>query len=297
MSRELHKQPICGQHEPEAAVRGSRNLVNSSDKPAKRRTTIASYSLAIQRALEANGYDAEGIFEAAGIDHIPGPDPMDRLTTAELAAVYRESVIRSGNPAFGLTVARFMHPSSVHALGYALLASSTLRDACERLVYYFRLASDQGAYRIAEEQGRFSLILEVKAQGVAHETVDAWNAFIIRLFRMIHRPDFTPLAVSLTRPCPAGYEQQYQKSFHVPVRFDAPYCEICLDPSVVDEPLMGGNREIAHQHDRIMEGYITALDKDDIVNRVKKAIIQFLPSESCTKQRVASELAMSASAL
>ena len=84
-----------------------------------RHTTVASYGLAIQKALEANGYDASDIFKAAGIEQLPSPDPMDRLTTAQVAALFRESVKRSGNPAFGLTVARFMHPSSIHALGYA----------------------------------------------------------------------------------------------------------------------------------------------------------------------------------
>ena len=173
--------------------------MNDAKNLAKTATTIASYSLAIQKALEANGYDAEDIFEAAGIGRVPGPDPMDRLTTAELAAVYRESVKRSGNPAFGLTVARFMHPGAVHALGYALLASSSLRDACERLVYYFRLASEQGIYRIEEEGDRFCLILDVTTEGVAYETIDAWNAFVIRIFRMIYRPDFTPLSIETLR--------------------------------------------------------------------------------------------------
>ena len=46
-----------------------------------------------------------------------------------------------------------------------------------------------------------------------------------------------------------------------------------------------------------VEPDIAALDQDDIITRVKRAIVQFLPSENCTKQRVASELAMSPSAL
>lgn len=260
-------------------------------------TTIASYTLAIQKALEANGYEASDVFAAAGLDHTPGQDPMERLTTSQVAALFRESVKRSGNPAFGLTIARFMHPSSVHALGYALLASATLRDACERLVSFFRIASSQGAYHIEETENRFCLVLEVIAEGVAFETIDTWNAFIIRVFRMIHRPDFAPLSVQLARPRPEGYEDLYTRSFHVPVTFDAPNCIICIDPAEMDVPLVGGNRELASEHDRILQNYLAALDEADIVNRVKRIILQHLPSENCTKQRVASELAMSSSAL
>ena len=65
----------------------------------------------------------------------------------------------------------------------------------------------------------------------------------------------------------------------------------------MDIPLRGGNREIASEHDKILQSYISALDAEDIVNRVKRVILQKLPSENCTKQQVASELAMSPSAL
>lgn len=269
----------------------------NSKKPGRSPTTIGSYGLAMQKALEANGYDATGIFTAAGITQVPTNDPKVRLSTAEVAALFRECVKLTGNPAIGLTVARFMHPSTLHALGYSLLASSSLRDCCERLANYFRLASEQGELRITEEGDRFCISLHAVADGIAFETLDAWHAFLVRLFRLLYRPDFEPVSVSLARPCPAGYEDQYLKSFHAPVTFDAAYCEICLDRVAVDEPLMGGNREIAHQNDRIIEQYLAALDQADIVTRVKQIIIQTLSSGNCSKQRVAREMAMSPSAL
>ena len=162
---------------------------------------------------------------------------------------------------------------------------------------YFRLASEQGEVRIIDEDDKFCITTQALTDGVAFETMDAWHAFLVRLFRLLYRPDFAPLSVSLARPCPTGYEEQYLKSFHAPVTFDAAYCEICLDPEAVDQPLMGGNREIAHQNDRIIEEYLAALDQADIVTRVKQIIIQTLSSGNCSKQRVASEMAMSPSAL
>ncbi len=260
-------------------------------------TTIASYALAIHMALEEKGHNASEIFRAVGLNDAPSQDPLERFSTAQIAALFRESVKCTDDPAFGLSVAQYLHPSNVHALGYALLASSTLRDACERLVYYFRLASNQGVYHIEEYEDRFCLVLEVTAEGVAYETIDTWNAFIARIFRMIYKPDFKPLSVSLSRPQPKGYEELYAASFLVPVSFDTPTCEICLDPAVVDIPLMGGNREIASEHDKIIQNYITALDAEDIVIRVKRIILQKLSSENCTKLHIASELAMSPSAL
>ncbi|MBE9539979.1 MAG: AraC family transcriptional regulator ligand-binding domain-containing protein, partial [Proteobacteria bacterium] len=68
-------------------------------------TTIGTYGLALQKALEANGYDAADIFAAAGIAHVPSNDPLERLTTAQVAALFHECVKLTGNPAVGLTVA------------------------------------------------------------------------------------------------------------------------------------------------------------------------------------------------
>ena len=269
----------------------------SKEQPDRSATTIGSYGIAIQKALEANGYDATGIFAAAGIDHTPSNDPLDRLTTAEVAALFRECVKLTGSPAVGLTVARFMHPSTLHALGYSLLASSSLRDCCERLALYFRIASEQGEVCITEDEDRFCISTRTLKEGVAFETMDAWHAFLVRLFRLLYKPDFKPLSVALARSCPLGYEDQYRKSFHAPVTFNAPYCEICLDRAAVDEPLMGGNREIAHQNDLIIEQYLAALDKGDVITRVKQIIVQTLSSGNCSKKRVASEMGMSNSSL
>jgi AraC-like DNA-binding protein len=260
-------------------------------------TTIASYGLAIQKAMEANGYNAADIFAAAGVDHIPSNDPLERLTTAQVATLFRQCVEITGSPAVGLTVARFMQPSSLHALGYSMLASSTLRDCCERLVNYFRLISEQGEMKISEEGERFCLSCHLLDDAVAYETIDCWNAYLVRQFRVLYKPDLKPLAVSLKRPCPPGYEKQYRKSFHAPVTFDAPICEIWFDRKIMDEPLLGGNREIAQQNERIIHSYLTALDQRDIITRVKQFIIQILSSGNCSKRRLAKEMAMSPSGL
>ena len=260
-------------------------------------TTIASYGLAIKNAMQANGYDVADLFASAGIDKVPSNDPMERLTTAQIAALFRKCVELTGNPAVGLTVARFLHPSSLHALGYSVLASSTLRDCCERMVRYFRLASEQAELNIIEENDLFRLRTNILAEAVALESGDAWHAFVVRLFRLIYRPDLEPVSVKLGRSCPPGHEAQYRKSFGSSVTFDAPYWEICLERAVVDEPLMGGNREIALQNDQIIENYLAAMDKADVETRVRQVIIQTLSSGQCNKQRVAAELAMSPSSL
>ena len=117
------------------------------------------------------------------------------------------------------------------------------------------------------------------------------------MFRLLYKPDFAPKEVMLARPCPKGYEDQYRRSFQVAVQFDSSHSEICIDRNIVDEPLIGANREIAHHNDQIIEQYISALNMADIVGRTRQMIVQTLSSGKCNKQRVAGELALSTSSL
>ena len=260
-------------------------------------TTIAAYAMAIRKALEANGCDAREVFSRAGVKYTATVDPNERLTTAQVATLFEYSEKATGNPAFGLTVGRFIHPSFLYALGYSLLASSTLRDCCERLVHYFHLASEQADVEITEEGECFYLSTKLITAGVSNGTLDAWHAFLIRLFRLIYLPDFKPMSVSLQRPCPKGYEEFYLKSFGVPVTFDAEVSVICIDRALVDEPLLGGNRVLAQQNDRVIDEYLAAQEHADIECRVRNHIVQSLSSGSCSKQRVAAEMCMSPSTL
>ena len=129
-------------------------------------TVIGSYGLAVQNALETLGYEASDLYRRAGIETKPSNDPLARLSPKAIEVLLQEGVKVTGNPSFGLTVARFAHPSTLHALGYAVLASNSLRDCCERLKRYFRLATGQGELPL----GRGRIKLAPLPVGLARQT-------------------------------------------------------------------------------------------------------------------------------
>ena len=65
------------------------------------------------------------------------PRQRQRITIACFPPAYlkqlAESVQASGDPAIGLRVSRFVSPTTFHALGYALVASGSLRCKWRRL--------------------------------------------------------------------------------------------------------------------------------------------------------------------
>src|SRR5439155_9333612 len=99
-------------------------------------TSISSYGIAIARALQSCGVDSDRVFRAAGIPLELANDPMTRLPVTAITRLYRACVDATNNPYFGLIVAKFIQMPSLHALGYALAASSTLTDFFRRLERY-----------------------------------------------------------------------------------------------------------------------------------------------------------------
>src|SRR5215469_5842705 len=105
-------------------------------------TSLSSWGLAIAKALEARGCDPAAVFASAGLDFSVLDDPEARLPVRSPSRLWPLAVRATGDPCFGLEVARHTLPTTFHALGFSLAASATLHEAFERIVRYYRLISD-----------------------------------------------------------------------------------------------------------------------------------------------------------
>src|SRR5882672_2225445 len=102
-------------------------------------TVIGGYVASIIHALEARGVATQTILHAAGITAVPSNDPLTRIPLTAVRQLLDAAVELTGDSYFGLYAANFVHTSNLHALGYAMLASGTLRELCERLARNFRM--------------------------------------------------------------------------------------------------------------------------------------------------------------
>ena len=88
---------------------------------------LATASNILWKLIEANGHDPKALFSDAGIDpgllNIPGA----RVPYASVSKIWAKATEIIGDPCFGLRAHKYWHPSYFHALGYAWLASHTLR--------------------------------------------------------------------------------------------------------------------------------------------------------------------------
>ncbi|MDM0022465.1 AraC family transcriptional regulator [Variovorax saccharolyticus] len=268
----------------------------SAGAPAREPTTIGGYVLAISKALQASGVDSTRVLKAAGVPLNMTNDPMSRLPVSTLTRLFRACADVTGSPYFGLTVARFIHISNLHALGYALAASADLHEFCHRLERYFRLASQTSEITVVESKEELALKIRTLVD-LSPETEDAFLGFLVLAMRQLYKPDFNPLRVSLSHALPREGAGPYEALFRAPVSFDQPGPMLVLPRADLHNPLIGACAELAQLNDNLSNTYLARLEKDDVVTRVRQKIIEFLPNGICTRDKIADALAMSPTTL
>jgi len=256
-------------------------------------STIAAYALAIADALGRHDVDPESVFADCGLELPTVTDPLRRLTNEEVTALFAAAVEHTGDPTFGLLAGRSMRPGNLHALGYALLSSTSLRDFCNRLVSYYRIVSQNAVIHLEETRSELILVTRAPAPDLCWETHDAFAALIVSLTRFVYSADFNPLRIELMRPDPQAHRPAYDAYFRCPIHYDGDDVRFYFDRSQVDQQLPGASRELALMHDRAVSQYLEKIEKANIVNRVRTIVVEELASHTLTKQHVAERVCMS----
>lgn len=257
--------------------------------------SMHSWAVVIAQALEQAGVDSQALFAQAGVEYKLAVNPYLRVPTAKMNRLFQLSVAATGNPCFGLDMEEFIHPTTFHALGYSLFASSTLHDYCERLVRFFRIASDNCRHHIEESAEGFRLRIEVLVPNLSFESQDGWSAALLKFARSMYKPGFNPVRVQLKRPAPEpSVRQRYEDYFRCPVEFGCNEWALHFSTGDMLATLPGANHELALINDRVVMDYLARLEKSDLVNQVRTHIIKLLASGNCSKEMVAARLHMSA---
>lgn len=168
-----------------SADRGQASLDEVSGYSASRGTlpsVLSSWSRTIVDGLEAIGADADAALASAGLTRDALRDPNARLPATVAARLWAAAADRAGDPAFGLRASQFVRPTTFHALGFAVYASATLRDALERLVRYSHVVTSSRELSLTIEGDIARLSIEGRPSGErpSYEAIDAVMSLIVR---------------------------------------------------------------------------------------------------------------------
>lgn len=264
--------------------------------PPRAATTLATWTSTILRALAARGHDADAIARRAGID--PGAlDPETRVPRATLNRLWALAVEATGDPAFGLEVPRHAAQTTFHALGYAVLASATVKEAFERIVRHRRLVGDVLALRLIDAGDRYRVEIDVSADpDVPHQAVDAIAVILSRQVRVLHAPRIAePRLVTFARPAPRDVDlARYERALRAPVRFAATANALEYARADVEDRLPTANAELARSNDEVLVRYLARLEQSGVSSRVQQALLDALPDGAPAKTAIARKLGMSA---
>ncbi|RLA29941.1 MAG: AraC family transcriptional regulator, partial [Gammaproteobacteria bacterium] len=222
------------------------------EHPDKFPHLIATWAVAVAQALDEIDLDSKAIFAEAGIDLIAARDPTMRFPAAKMTQVYDLAEKFSDDPAFGLSIARFIHPTSLHALGYSLFASRTMETFCRRIVRYFRLVTTNAINQFEETESDFRLIMVPAIDRTSFVPQDTWLATIMRFGRHIYRPDFAPLRVGLRRPEPQKNKNRFTEYFRAPIDFGCDTNMLVFNKHEMQVQLPAANAELARQNDQVV---------------------------------------------
>jgi AraC-like DNA-binding protein len=247
---------------------------------------------ALWRQLEGYGIDPAPLFRNEGID--PGVIfdagarvPMDRYQRLD-----EKAAELSGDPYFGLRGAEYFRPAHLGALGFAWLASSSLRTAFQRLSRYARVIQEKLSIELSEDGRHFYVYIDAHIP-VLNEKIreDGQLAALVKLCRIIAGGQFNPARVGFRQQQPPQTAYHYEL-FRCPIEFGADRTMAALNLADVDKRLTGSNDQLAKLNEHIVVKYLAHSAKQDIVNRVKAAIIDGLANGSVSEASVAEQLHM-----
>lgn len=256
-------------------------------------SVLSSWSRTIVDALEAIGADADAALASAGLSRDALRDPNARLPATVAARLWAAAAVCAGDPAFGLRASQFVRPTTFHALGYAVFASATLRDALDRLVRYSHVVTSSRELVLTIDGGIARLSIEGRPSGErpSYEAIDAVMSLIVRTCRSLTDRSFTLSLVEQRRAAPADVTP-FERFFRCPVTFSAKVDALTIGVDVLDQPLPTANPELALHNDELVRRYLAEMQQGNVVDRAR-AVLAEGHGVSATPGRVAAALGMS----
>lgn len=258
-------------------------------------TTLATWAGAISRALAECRVDAGALFTEVGVDFALVNRPDKRIPVADMTRLWGLAVQRTGDPGFGLIVARHVNLTTFHALGVAAIASATVTDAATTISRFASMISDGIDMQVEIDEHEAGLVMHMRPgyPRFADACVEATFASIVMTARHI-APSLQLSRVTFEHACVES-PARYESFFGCPVQFAAPQDGVYADSDIlVAAPLPASSPALAQANAALCEAYLSERQRGDTGARVCALIGQGLQQgRALTLPEVASAMAMS----
>ena len=247
------------------------------------------------KIIESYGIDPAPLLKNLEIDAKLIEDPNARFDYVKIDQLWYDAVNIADDPNFGLRAARFWHPSTLGALGYAWLTSTSLRTALNRLARFMSILTEGACLKVEVIHvtgGSDELSVRLNYEAISKQQptrTDSFMAMLLAMCRANCGETFHPSSVSFIHDKPDD-PTEFIALFECPVNFNAEANSFNLPLDVADERLISANPQLSLINDQIILETLAKLEKDNIIARVKTEILKQLPSGKVTETSVAEEI-------
>jgi AraC-like DNA-binding protein len=252
---------------------------------------LTGWVLAIIRALDEHGIDGGEVLRQLGMDPELLQGGYGRYSQEQITRLWQRSIMLTGDPDFGLSVAAQVKPATFHVVGYAMSCSATLARALHRLAYYCRLISDSAMATITETGDTTVLEFRFDTGGtpLIYQTIDTVLAGTLGYVRWIIGENIRPLEVRLQHAPPTN-DAAYRAFFKAPIVYGGAQDCIVFHRADLDRPILAADEELASMLDGVANRYLEERMSDRVGVRVRDLLIAKLPDGAISKSDVAERL-------
>ncbi len=257
-------------------------------------TFLASEIRLLSRALADRGIDANEVFRSAGLNPALIDQPRARFPFDRVAAAWARAVEITGDADLGLEAVKWYRPTDFHGLAVVVLASADLATALQRFARYHTVVNTALKVRLDRKTNRIDLVCTpLKVDPRAVRVLESGRtAILIDLLRSAISGPLDPLEVAFTYPKPESAGRA-SEALRAPVVYGAPEWRISFRSGDADRPFLASNRDLARSNDHVLDQMVQSLRQDDLVSRVKMAMVDELPSGTPSEDSIAKVVSMS----
>jgi AraC-like DNA-binding protein len=262
-------------------------------------SVLSGWLIPIKKAMDEWDIDFHSALTECGIKTSDFKHQESRLSAESVAQVIEYCNRLKKRHDFAITVAENFHPGTFHVLGYAMMASNNLYDAFKRIIRYKKVVSNTCSIEIEESPNVYKLVLtpflyeSTNRPVLSHNAIIIFVATLVKFARETSSHSFKPLEVNLNWINTNNKYCFLNNFFDCPVNFAQSEISFSCDAATLKEPLLGGNPLITQSHEKMLNEFLSRLDKNDVVQSVKNSIYEMLPLGTPTQTEIAKHIGMS----
>jgi len=262
-------------------------------------TGIARIALLLLEHAEEYGLDGEELARHADLSRLDLSDPDTRIPVSAIESLWRTVIERLPDEAdLGLRLGQTGQLREMGLVGYAMLHSSTLGEAFERLERYIRIISEAIQMRFERGEQHSSVVLNgPPSLDVLRHPAESRLAIMLSAARQMTGREIVPLEALFSHPRPASVAE-HVRFFRAPLEFGRPNTALIFRNTDLELSVATADETLSGYLDRLAEETLEGLGSEaSFLARVQRAIWIELSGGHPTLERTARELGVSARTL